>query len=48
VLDRAHAGQDAPGSLPGPDPQRADCGTFFTFSDPDGNAWLVQDVARIA
>jgi catechol 2,3-dioxygenase-like lactoylglutathione lyase family enzyme len=29
--------------VPGPDPQRADYGSFFAFSDPDGNGWLVQE-----
>jgi catechol 2,3-dioxygenase-like lactoylglutathione lyase family enzyme len=28
----------------GPDPQRADYGTFCAFSDPDGNGWLIQEV----
>ncbi len=28
----------------GPDPQRADYGSFLSFSDPDGNGWLVQEV----
>ncbi len=28
----------------GADPQRADYGTFLSFSDPDGNGWLVQEV----
>jgi catechol 2,3-dioxygenase-like lactoylglutathione lyase family enzyme len=32
--------------MPGPDPQRADYGSFLTFSDPDGNGWLVQEVKR--
>jgi catechol 2,3-dioxygenase-like lactoylglutathione lyase family enzyme len=31
---------------PGPDPQRADYNSFFEFSDPDGNGWLVQEVRR--
>ena len=31
---------------PGPDPERRDYGTFFSFSDPDGNSWLVQEVGR--
>jgi catechol 2,3-dioxygenase-like lactoylglutathione lyase family enzyme len=31
---------------PGPDPERASYGSFFSFSDPDGNAWLVQEVTR--
>jgi catechol 2,3-dioxygenase-like lactoylglutathione lyase family enzyme len=30
--------------LPGPDPQRTSYGSFFAFNDPDGNAWLVQEV----
>jgi predicted enzyme related to lactoylglutathione lyase len=30
--------------LPGPDPQRTSYGSFFAFGDPDGNAWLVQEV----
>jgi len=28
----------------GPDPQRTSYGSFFSFNDPDGNAWLVQEV----
>jgi predicted enzyme related to lactoylglutathione lyase len=32
--------------VPGPDPARADYGSFFNFSDPDGNGWLVQEVRR--
>ena len=32
--------------VPGPDPARADYGSFLTFSDPDGNGWLVQEVRR--
>jgi catechol 2,3-dioxygenase-like lactoylglutathione lyase family enzyme len=30
--------------LPGPDPKRASYGSYFAFNDPDGNAWLVQEV----
>jgi catechol 2,3-dioxygenase-like lactoylglutathione lyase family enzyme len=30
--------------LPGPDPKRTSYGSFFSFSDPDGNTWLVQEV----
>ena len=30
--------------IPGPDPQRTSYGSFFAFADPDGNAWLVQEV----
>lgn len=28
---------------PGPHPERGDYETFFNFSDPDGNEWLVQE-----
>ncbi len=30
--------------VPGPDPDRADYGSFLSFNDPDGNGWLVQEV----
>jgi catechol 2,3-dioxygenase-like lactoylglutathione lyase family enzyme len=30
----------------GPDPARADYGSFLSFEDPDGNGWLVQEVGR--
>ena len=30
--------------LSGPDPKRASYGSFFSFKDPDGNTWLVQEV----
>jgi catechol 2,3-dioxygenase-like lactoylglutathione lyase family enzyme len=29
---------------PGPDPERASYGSFFSVDDPDGNTWLVQEV----
>jgi catechol 2,3-dioxygenase-like lactoylglutathione lyase family enzyme len=44
VGDFFHFG--ASGQAPGLDPQRADYGSFFAFSDPDGNGWLVQEVNR--
>jgi catechol 2,3-dioxygenase-like lactoylglutathione lyase family enzyme len=38
----------APGNgvriVPGPDPERASYGSFLSFADPDGNAWIVQEV----
>jgi predicted enzyme related to lactoylglutathione lyase len=34
----------AGGQVSGPDPQRASYGSFFSFADPDGNGWLVQEV----
>jgi catechol 2,3-dioxygenase-like lactoylglutathione lyase family enzyme len=33
-----------PGRLPGPAPERNTYGSFATFSDPDGNGWLIQEV----
>ncbi len=30
----------------GPDPARSDYGSFLTFSDPDGNSWMIQEVGR--
>jgi predicted enzyme related to lactoylglutathione lyase len=30
--------------VPGPSPTRADYESFLSFSDPDGNGWLVQEV----
>jgi catechol 2,3-dioxygenase-like lactoylglutathione lyase family enzyme len=30
--------------LRGPDPKHTSYGSFFSFKDPDGNAWLVQEV----
>jgi catechol 2,3-dioxygenase-like lactoylglutathione lyase family enzyme len=32
------------GRLPGPDPERASYGSYATFSDPDGNEYLLQEV----
>ena len=29
---------------PGPDPERTSYGSFFSFTDPDGNTWLAQEV----
>jgi predicted enzyme related to lactoylglutathione lyase len=31
--------------MPGPDVERRDYNTFMTFSDPDGNGWMVQEVS---
>jgi catechol 2,3-dioxygenase-like lactoylglutathione lyase family enzyme len=35
---------DEGGQQPGHDPERRDYNSFISFSDPDGNGWLVQDV----
>jgi catechol 2,3-dioxygenase-like lactoylglutathione lyase family enzyme len=29
---------------PGPDPERASYGSFASFTDPDGNTWIAQEV----
>ena len=42
--DFYHFGEN--GQTPGPDPERRDYNTFFSFNDPDGNGWLVQEVKR--
>jgi catechol 2,3-dioxygenase-like lactoylglutathione lyase family enzyme len=34
------------GQTPGPHPARESYGTFLSFSDPDGNSFLVQEVKR--
>jgi catechol 2,3-dioxygenase-like lactoylglutathione lyase family enzyme len=34
----------AAGQTQGLHPERVDYGTFMSFSDPDGNGWLVQEV----
>ncbi|MFL5954337.1 MAG: VOC family protein [Gaiellaceae bacterium] len=36
----------ASGRTDGLDPERRNYATFFDFSDPDGNVWLVQEVRR--
>jgi hypothetical protein len=41
VFHRAGPGQPAEN---GPHPQRNSYSSFATFSDPDGNAWLLQEV----
>ncbi len=34
----------ASGRINGPSPNRATYGSFATFSDPDGNGWLLQEI----
>jgi catechol 2,3-dioxygenase-like lactoylglutathione lyase family enzyme len=41
VFHRAGPGKPP---LSGPDPDRRSYGSFTSFSDPDGNGWLVQEV----
>jgi catechol 2,3-dioxygenase-like lactoylglutathione lyase family enzyme len=38
----------AEGQTPGLHPERADYGTYLSFSDPDGNGWLIQEVRQRA
>jgi catechol 2,3-dioxygenase-like lactoylglutathione lyase family enzyme len=35
---------DRQGRVPGADPERQSYGSFASFSDPDGNEWLLQEV----
>jgi catechol 2,3-dioxygenase-like lactoylglutathione lyase family enzyme len=37
-----HAGTE--GRVPGPDPKRRDYASYASFSDPDGNGWVLQEV----
>jgi catechol 2,3-dioxygenase-like lactoylglutathione lyase family enzyme len=37
-----HAGVSS--RLAGPDPQRSSYGSFASFSDPDGNGWVLQEI----
>ena len=32
------------GRVAGPDPKRSDHGSWASFSDPDGNGWLLQEI----
>jgi catechol 2,3-dioxygenase-like lactoylglutathione lyase family enzyme len=38
--------RDENGLAPGPDPQRRSYFTFASFSDPDGNTWLLQEITE--
>jgi catechol 2,3-dioxygenase-like lactoylglutathione lyase family enzyme len=44
VSEPFHFGPE--GRTDGLDPERRDYGSFLSFSDPDGNGWLVQEVGR--
>jgi predicted enzyme related to lactoylglutathione lyase len=44
ISDPFHFGPD--GQTPGLDPERRNYGSFASFSDPDGNGWLLQEVRR--
>ena len=36
------------GRISGPDPERASYRSYVSFQDPDGNAWILQEVTRRA
>jgi len=42
VSEVFHLGRD--GRVSGPDPEHRSYGSFATFSDPDGNRWLLQEI----
>ena len=46
VSDVFHRGES--GFEPGPDPERRSYLTYASFSDPDGNGWLLQEVTQRA
>jgi len=39
-----HAGTE--GRVMGADPERTDYGSFASFSDPDGNGWVLQEITQ--
>ncbi|MDQ0757592.1 VOC family protein [Streptomyces canus] len=39
-----HAGQKA--RVSGPDPQRGSYASYLSFTDPDGNGWIVQEITE--
>ncbi|MFC9078357.1 VOC family protein [Streptomyces sp. NPDC057062] len=38
--------REGQGWLAGPHPDRASYGSFATFSDPDGNGWVLQEIKQ--
>ena len=42
MSDIFHLGPNGP--LPGPDPEHGTYRSLATFSDPDGNSWLLQEI----
>ncbi len=37
---------DTDGRSPGPDPEGRSYATYASFSDPDGNGWLLQEITE--
>ena len=46
VSEVFHRGSGPGSRLSGPDPERRSYGSLASFSDPDGNNWLVQEVTH--
>ena len=44
VSDVFHFSPEQKGPVPGPDPQGGSYRSFASFSDPDGNSWLLQEI----
>jgi catechol 2,3-dioxygenase-like lactoylglutathione lyase family enzyme len=44
VSEVFHLGDDGP--APGPDPERQSYQSYASFSDPDGNGWLLQEITE--
>jgi catechol 2,3-dioxygenase-like lactoylglutathione lyase family enzyme len=39
-------GVDTSSRVPGPDPDRGSYRSYASFTDPDGNSWLVQEISE--
>ena len=44
VSEICHTGSPLGGPFPGTDPERSSYSSFATFSDPDGNGWVLYQV----
>ena len=44
VSEGFHTSAPLAAPLPGPDPERKSYASFATFSDPDGNGWVFQEI----
>jgi hypothetical protein len=43
-----HGSPFCPEARSGPDPERKSYSSYVAFQDPDGNAWIVQEVTQRA
>jgi len=46
VSEIVHRVAPGPAQLKGPDPEHRSYASFASFSDPDGNSWLLQEVRQ--